>query len=361
MIRYLVKNNLKLMLRNKWVIAVMIAGPVLVIAILSSVFQELLKSYEGVEEFEAGYRVEAELPQDSIEAIKEAAKEAGILFRQYPRGDVKEWMEKDNLAGFVVIGEESYTVYESEDYVVEGITLEYFMNRAMKEGAKQLLQQTIPVAQEEVELPVHQLDYMPAIGAADYYGIVWIVYFIWCGITCATNVLSSEKKNGIDRKYQVSSLSAFKLYFGKWIPAVLTTVIEISIAIAATVLLLDIHWGKLWMSAVLILLTAMAGTSLGLMLYNLFRNLAVTIIALYVSVWFMGFAGGSFETYMFSSLSDTVKNASPMYHVNRALVEYSCMGKSGYTNSSILYLLVVIIICSAIAVCVDGIRKRGRA
>ena len=54
--RYLIKNNFKLMFRNTWSIVVMVMGPILVIAILSSAFSELMKSYDGVEEFMVGYR-----------------------------------------------------------------------------------------------------------------------------------------------------------------------------------------------------------------------------------------------------------------------------------------------------------------
>lgn len=36
----------------------MLAGPILVIAVVSSAFSELLKSYEDVDEFTVGYRVE---------------------------------------------------------------------------------------------------------------------------------------------------------------------------------------------------------------------------------------------------------------------------------------------------------------
>ena len=58
MIRYLIKNNLKLMLRNKWTIAVMILGPIFVTALLSSAFEDLMASYESAEEFQVGYRLE---------------------------------------------------------------------------------------------------------------------------------------------------------------------------------------------------------------------------------------------------------------------------------------------------------------
>lgn len=362
MIRYLIKNNLKLMLRSKWTLAIMVLGPILVIAILSSAFEELMKSYESVDEFKAGYRIETEMMTDIIDQIKEAGKEAGILFEEYPEGDIKALMENNNLAGFVSIDEANYTVFESADYQVEGITLEYFMHRVMKESSNQILQQMIPSLQkEEALLPVQEIDYMPAVNSKDYYGIVYIVYFIWCGIVCAANVLTSEKKNRIDRRFQICSLSNTELYFGKWIPVVLTIVIEIGITIIASILLLDIHWGNPIMSLLIIILASMASASFGFMLHNFCNNLAVTIIALFTSVWFMGFVGGCFETYLFSSWSDQIKNLSPIYHINRTLVEYSCMGKSTYTNSCITYMVVIIIVCSAIAIMTDSIRKRGKA
>lgn len=362
MIGYLMKNNMKLMLRNKWVIAVMIAGPILTIALLSSAFQDLMKSYEGVEEFKAGYRVEkGSVMGDNITLIKEAGKETGITFEEYPQGKPKEVIEHNELAGFVEFNKDTYKVYESADFEVEGITLEYFLSRIMKESGNQVLQTMVPVKNEKITLPVQKLDYLPAVDAKDYYGIIYIVYFSWCGMVCAANVLNNEKKYGIERKFQVTGLSDLKLYLGKWIPTVFTVTVGMGAAVIATIFLFDIHWGNPLISATLLLLTIMAGSAFGLMLYSFCRNLAITIIALFTSVWFMGFFGGSFETYMFSSWSDTVKSISPIYHINRALVEHSCMGYSTYTKSCILYMLAIIIVCSALAVAADKIRRRGRA
>lgn len=363
MIRYLVKNNFKLMLRNKWIIAVMVFGPIFIIAALSSAFQDLMKSYEGVEEFKAGFRIEADsLWCNSMETIKEAGKEAGISFLEYPEGEPKELIENNDLAGFVILGNDAYTVYESADYVVEGMTLEYFLDRCFKEGAAQALQSVVPgTEQEKIQLPSEKLEYMPSVDSKDYYGIIEIVYFTWMCIICASNVLTGEKKNGIERKFQVTSLSNAKLYFSKWISIVLVTVVEVGIAVVVTSFLFGIHWGNLLFSALVLLLLIMASAAFGLMLYYFFQNLAVTVVVLFTSVWFMGFFGGSFETYMFSSTSDVIKNASPVYHVNRALVEYSCMGYSTYTNSCIGYLLAIILVCSGIAILTDVLRKRGRA
>lgn len=363
MIRYLIKNNFKLMFRNKWIIFVMILSPILVIAILSSAFSDLMQSYEGTEEFSVGYRVEDDSIFDgSMEVVKEAGEEAGITFFEYPEGEPKEIIENNDLAGFAAFGNETYTVYETADFEVEGITLEYFLNRVMRESVNQALQTMIPASgEDDVELPVQTLDYMPAIDSADYYGIIYIVYFCWCGVICAANVLNNEKKYGIQRKYQVTSISGLKMYLAKWIPTVLVVFVGMGITTIATILLFDINWGNALVSTCLLLLSVMASMAYGLMLYYISNNLAVTIIVLFTSVWFMGFVGGSFETYMFSNWSDSIKNLSPIYHVNRALVENACMGYSDYTGSCTIYMLVITIVCSAIAIAADKIRKRGRA
>ena len=356
MIRYLIKNNFKLMFRNTWSVAVMLLGPILVIAVLSSAFSELMKSYEGVDEFTVGYRIQ-EADNSIIEATKIAGEEAGILFFEYPEGEIKDVMEKNELSGFVEFAEDKYTVYTSADYEVEGITLEYFMNKVTNEGLNASLQIK---EQAKIVLPVEQLKYMPAIDSVDYYGIIYIVYFCWCGMICATGVLSNEKKYGIVRRFQVSNISESQNFFGKFIPIVLTVTGGMAIATIITVLLYDIHWGNPFLSTVIVFLMIVAGTALGMMLYNISDSLVITIILQFTIIWFMGFFGGSFETYMFSSTSDLLKQLSPIYHGNRALVELSCMGESSYVASTVIYSLAITVICSIIAIFAGYVRKRGK-
>lgn len=358
MIRYLIKNNLKLMFRNTWSMVVMLLGPVLVIAVLSSAFSELMKSYEGTEEFAVGYRMQAAEYNAMSEVLKTAGEEAGILFYEYPEGEIKDIMEKNELAGFVEFSEDAYAVYTSSDYEVEGITLEYFMNKVMSESVNSILQVQ---KDDTIVLPAEKLEFMPAVNSRDYYGIVYIVYFCWCGMICATGVLSNEKKYGIARRFQVSNISEYKNYLGKFIPITLIVSAGMAIAAAITIILYDIHWGNPVLSILVVFMMILAGNALGMMLYNISDSLVITIIVLFTLVWFMGFFGGSFETYMFSRMSDTMKHLSPIYHGNRALVELSCMGESRYVVSSVCYSLAITAVCSAIAILARYIRKRGRA
>lgn len=386
MIRYLMKNNFKLMLRNKWVLATMLLGPVLVIALLSSAFGDMMASFESADEVRTGYRIsENSVFANYMEEIKSAGETAGVLFENYPDGDVESLMEQNELAGFLVFGEEGYTLYKSADDEVSGKTLEYFMDQVEKQMAQQTLNAMFPQkeqgedtretqeedAQEEDaqkeeaqkgrDLPIKKLAFMPAVDAKNYYGIIEVVYFTWLGIASLAGILSGEMKNGIGKRFQVTALSETKLYLAKWIPAVLATICEMTVTILLVTVLFGISWGNLLMTVLVLLVTIMGSIAFGMLLWTICRNLAVTVVALFTVVWFMGFFGGSFETYLFSSFSESVKSLSPIYHINRTLVEYSCMGKSDYTASSISYMIGIMVVCTMLSVFISKVRKEGRA
>lgn len=365
MIRYLMKNNFKLMLRNKWVLATMLLGPVLVIALLSSTFGDMMASFEGVDEVRTGYRVsENSVFANYMGEISSAGEAAGILFENYPDGDVESLMEQNDLAGFLVFQEEGYILYKSGEDEVSGKTLEYFMEQVEKQMEGQVLDAMFPQEKQEgtgIDLPEQELDFMPAVDAKNYYGIVEVVYFAWLGIASAAGILSGEMKNGIGKRFQVTALSETKQYLAKWFPAVLATICEMTVTFLLVTVLFGISWGNLPMTVLVLLVTILGSVAFGMFLWTICQNLAVTVVALFIAVWFMGFFGGSFETYLFSGFSESVKSLSPIYHVNRALVEYSCMGKSDYTVSSISYMAGIMVVCTLLSVLISRVRKERRA
>lgn len=369
MIRYLILNNFKLMVRSKLVLALMLFGPILTIAILSSAFEDMMASYENASEFRAGYRVSPNsVFSDSIEQIRQAATEAGIELENYPDGDPADLIGQNDLAGFLWLQDETYTVYRTADCETQGKLLEYFMEQVILQARGQALEGMFPadgdnasLTAEEPAIPVTELEFMPAIDSKDYYGITETVYFIWCGIVSLAGILSSEKKNRIGNRFAVSGLSPTKLYFAKWIPAVLITGLETAVTVTLTVILFDISWCINPMTILILFVAVTGATAFGILFYSITNNLAVTIAGLFTVVWFMGFFGGSFETYMFSSISDSLKRISPIYHVNRALVEYSCMGASDYMVSSITYMCGITLVCTVLSIIIQILRKKGKA
>lgn len=359
MIGYLIKNNCKLMFRSVWTLVIMLLGPMLVIALLSSAFDELLASYEGVDTFTVGYRLTEDSGFDALmEEIKPAALEQGMCFVEYVQGDVQKVMTEQSLAGFVEFSEDHYVVYQSADYELEGDVLAYVLDYAMNEGVNASLGiEADDVVERLTEIP----DFMPAVNAMDYYGIIEIVYFCMCGIVCITGVLGSEKKYRIGGRFRCAGLSETRNYFAKYLPLTFVVAVGMGCEAILTSVLFGVHWGDALQSALVILCLILAANAFGLMLYAMSENMAITVIVQFAVVWIMGFLGGSFETYMYSSTAESVKRLSPLYHGNRALVELSCMGNSDYVGSAIGYTLAIAGICSALAIFAGWLRKRGRA
>lgn len=357
MIRYMVKNNIKLMSRSSVNILLMIVMPLIVISVLSSAFTDLMKRYEE-SDITAGYVIENDAVLDQmIDALKDAAKDNGIVLREYTVGDPQEYMRQDELNGFVVFDKDGYTVYRNSDETEIGKVIEYFVNAFYENVAASMAGIDTDAAHVRVEHP----GFKPSIESIDYYGIVEVVFFLWCAIVCGSGIFMSEKKYQIIKKYRVSNLSSTKQYLGKFIPLVTVVGIGGLISTALSVVLLKVHWGRPLISVIIILLTTAAASAFGLMVYNIFDNIVVTIIAVFTVVWFAGFYGGSFETYIYSSHPESIKLISPIYHINRALTELSCMGQSDFVKSAVMYDLILVFICSLIAIGADALRKRGRA
>ncbi len=355
--RYIIKNNIKLMCRNWGNILLFIIMPVILIFVLSSAFDTLMQKYEKTE-MSAGYRIEGDTVTEAmIEAMKDIAEENDISLSEFPSGDPEELIRNNGLTGFIVFKDDTYTIYEDKDNAVMGKVLEYFVNAFYENAAAGAM----GVQTDNAKITVEHPDFRKAIDSKDYYGIVEIIYFGWCAIVAGAGIFMNEKKYKIRRRYQVANLSPIKDYLGRFIPIVIVASIGTVIAALLTIVLLGVHWGNPLLSFFILILSTAAATALGVMIYNLTDNMIATIIIVFALVWFLGFWGGSFETYLFSSHPMILKNISPVYHINRALTELSCMNQSDYTVNAIGYSGLLIVVCSVIAVVAGQIRKRGRA
>lgn len=346
------------MLRNKWSLAALILAPILLSAVVSSAMSGLMSSYEAAKAFSVGYSMESgSFAEDYIEDIVKAGKEADITFIEYPQGESESIITNNNLAGFVEFGTDEYIIHSVDNHEIEELTLEYFLGRVMTNSKNTVL----GVQNKEITLPKTELEFLPAINSSDYYGIVYIVYCGTLGLLCATGVLAAEKKHGIVRKYRIAGFSNFQIYLSRIIPIVLVTAIGIGISAVCSAFMFEFHWGRPLLSAFILLAMICGSSALGLMFYGLFDNLAASIIPLWLIMMTSGIIGGTFETYMYSSIAENIKQLSPLYHINRALVELSCMGKSDYAQSAIVYWLSIFAVCSLVAVAAETVKRRVKA
>lgn len=353
---YLIKNNLKLMFRSKWIMALMILGPIISVACLSSAFDNMMKEYECAEEFSVGYYIEEDSMFDGfMDVIKENSQEAGITFNEYADSDAEDIMRKNDCMSFVIFGKEDYTLYTLEKHEIEGMTTEYFLNSVMSAIA------SMGAEQEEFVIEAEQLDFIPQADAKTYYGFIYTIYFSWCVVVSLAAVITEEKKNRLERKFEMSSVSGFGFYMAKVIPAVLVSLFEIAVAMGVITYMNDLEWKNIPAGILIIFLNVLAGTSLGIFLIYLFDNLAIVIVSAFSIVWIIGFFGGSFETYMYSAWSESVKRLSPIYHSNRAIIECALTGHSDYLGSMTVYMIIISLVCLTGGLILAKIRKEKKA
>ena len=363
MIRYLIKNNFKLMMRSATNILLYIVTPVILVALLSSAFSDLLEKYKTEGSIKAGYRINAEdtdvKAQLLAEQVRTAASESDIILTEYPECDVEKKIMEDDLAGFIVFEKDGkYTVYENGERKYEAKALDYLISSVDERIAQFMLDAYRSDTPPEAEIAIEHPQYMEPIEATDYYGIVEVVYFGWCAVVCGAGIFTAEKKYHIGTKLKVSGLSELQLFLGKFIPMLLVVSISSLLTAGITILLVGVHWGSPLLSALIVVLSAAAATAFGLMFYNITGNVVVTIITVFAIVWMAGFVGGSFETYMLSTQPQVLKDISPVYHINRALTELSCMGHSDHTGSAVIYCIMIMLVSACVAVFTGYIRGR---
>ncbi len=362
MIRYLMKNNAKLMGRS-WVNILLFAiCPVLVSAVLISAFSGLMETYQEHGEFRCGYSIEEGSRWASAEeALKTSGQKGGIVFVKLEGEEPENLISDNDLAGFVKFEGSKYTIYRVSDQPTQGAAIEYFMSNFCDEMMNAGSGPQGDYSYDSVKLSVEHPSFVKAVDSTGYYGIVFVLYYSWCAIICAAGLLTSEKRYGIRRRYTVSALGETQIYLGRFIPLSIVVMLGTLVAAMLNAVFFGTNWGNLLYVALLFLIMTAASSALGLMFQSITDNMIITVILTFSLVWTMGFFGGSFETYMFSDHPQYLKTLSPIYHCNRAIVEQASSGSSSYFGSAILYCAGIIVVCSLISIAASSIRRRGRA
>lgn len=362
----LIKNNLKLMLKNKWILFFMTALPLMVMALLASVFEDMLGKDTDIEKITAGYAIHIENEEEeksfreAFETFLEGCEENNIYLKEYEAAEYKDLLEKKATDIFLLVTDKEMIIYGSEDKKIETMVLNSALasfdqmihsGKVLKEyltenpeKVQNLKETQLP---DKVYIKAERLAVNPLPSAMDYYGIIEVVYFAWAGMVSLSVVISNERKNKIENRLQIAPVSKLSLYLGKVVPCVLATAVELGITMGLSIMLFGVHWGKIPASLGILLLLCIASGTVGVLLFYLFKSVVVSIVAGYLGLMAIGFLGGTFNMYMYA-YPEHVQKLSVQYYVNRTLVEYSTMGDSAYASGCITFLTVIILISTTL-------------
>ena len=362
----LIKNNFKLMFRNKWVFFFMTALPLIVMALLASVFEDMLGKNEDIGKIKAGYAILMEKEEERREFQEvfrnfiESCKENGIYLEEYDRAEYGDLLEKGMTDIFLAVTDKEMIIYRTEDKKIESMVLNGALS-SLTQGIQtvRILQEYLlenPASVQKLqEIQIQEKEYItaerlsvnPLPSSMDYYGIIEVVYFAWAGMVSLSVVISNERKNRIENRFLTSPASKLSLYLGKAVPCILATAVESGITISLSVLFYKVHWGNIPASIGILLLLCTASGTVGVLLFYLFKSVVVSIAAGYLGLMTIGFLGGTFNMYMYS-YPQHIQKLSVQYYINRTLVEYSTMGESTYTSGCIVFLPAIIFISTVL-------------
>ena len=357
MLLILIKNNLKLLLREKITWIFMLILPVLLIMVLSSAFTGMLDETYEMKELKVGYILEENsLIEESFNEFIEGFTENKINLNQMNKEDAIKELKSEEIVAFLEINDDKYTIYKNNSESIEESIFESVFSSVMysydsRKALMELLYKTasaVDVVAGEGDtglVNVEVLDTEPMPSAIVYYGIVELVYVIWMSMTISATMVNYERRASVSERIWISNVKSSTIYFGKLISTILCVVIQIGISAAVATITMDINWGDNPILIVgVILLEILAASSIGIMLATFIKSEAVVNVLCVLSAFVFGFIGGSFQTYMYNFVSDKIANLSPLFHINRTLVQIAVKGYSEYTFMTVILLALLFVV-----------------
>lgn len=350
------KNNLKLIVRKPAWLVIIVLGALLVVASLSSVFRTLLDHSEETGTFQVGYRMEEDsryAPSESL--LEEGFKANGVTLKKYENADPEELIQNGGEDVFITFLDDSYKIYADEKKEIQSKVVAYVLYRIDAEFAMAAAGGT-----DRVSIKAEALTGIKTSEAENYYGIIEIVYFTSINSVLLCLIFWTERKNRIGIRFASGSAGAAARYFGKLLACVIVSFLLLVVLESVLVTgMFDVTIGRPALSFFILFLHTAAFAAFGMLFFLLFDNMAVAIGGMFMVDWFMGLLGGSFETYMYSAIPENLKRLSPIYFVDRSLVELSLNGKSDYVAPCIRYLCVMTAVCIGLGIFITSKKKEA--
>lgn len=348
------KNNLKLLWRRKVMIIIALVGMIATTAAVANAFHTLLDKADDAQGFKLGYTVaEGSKYELVIDTLKDELEKEDIVTQKYNSAEVDKLIESGEQDVFVTFEKDSYSIVGSEKRSIETRMIQYSlfnvernMNAFMSGGLKS-------VDLKESELPTTKTP-----DAENYYCHAFICCFLSISPIFLSVIYYEDRKNRIWQRYKTGKTGSVSVYLGKYLASFITTMVTFPLlGTLAFCLLFDMKPCNLLIYGGLLALAGLGFTSFGILFFIFFKQPAVSIGSLFMILWFVSFLGGVYETYIYSSIPETIKRLSPLYYLNRSLIEMSVNGKSDYAIPCVIIMIAMTVIFSAVGMIATKLKK----
>ncbi len=348
------KNNLKLLWRRKVMIIIALVGMIATTAAVANAFHTLLDKADDAQGFKLGYTVvQGSKYELVIDTLMDELEKEDIVTQKYSSADADKLIESGEQDVFVTFDKDSYSIVGSEKKSVETRVIQYSlfnvernMNAFMSGGLKS-------VEVKESELPTTKTP-----DAENYYCHAFICCFLSISPIFLSVIYYEDRKNRIWQRYKTGKAGSVSVYLGKYLASFITTMVVFPLlGTLAFCLLFDMKPCNLLIYGGLLALAGLGFTSFGILFFILFKQPAVSIGSMFMILWFVSYLGGVYETYIYCSIPETIKRLSPLYYLNRSLIELSVNGKSDYAIPCVIIMIAMTVVFSAVGMIATKVKK----
>ena len=130
-----IKNNLKLIFRSKMIVICLIIAPVGVLALLGSVFNDMMGIYSASDNINVGYMIEGDsIYANAMETFstQNTSNQVSITKYQIEKEQIEDTVRNNDLAAFIIFKDKDYTFYETSKYRNESGIIKQVINHIVE-------------------------------------------------------------------------------------------------------------------------------------------------------------------------------------------------------------------------------------
>ncbi len=307
-------------------LAFMLAFPILLMFVLGTALSNVFDSKIQVSNIQVLYQDNAsQVLSQSFKSFEEQARKAGIHFtKAEPHIDGQKEVKQSNYDGYVVLKDNTISVYESTKNSVEGSIIQGMVTAfADKYNVAEAVAKVKPDQVSQVLAETGKNDYIKSVslhsakqpGAMDYYAIAMTTMIALYGAIGGTSLIRGERTRNTADRLLASPIRKGEIFAGKILGSVIFNAICLMLVVLFSKYVFKAYWGSHLGIIFLILVTeSLLAISFGLGVSYLTKTGQSARTIIMVAVQVASFFGGAYF-----QVSGFIPSLSPLTWANQAI------------------------------------------
>lgn len=303
-------KDLKINLKNKRLMAIMIAFPIVLMFILGTTFKQASENGGSIGTIDVAYELvgDGEITEAFIQMKEELSKNEDIVFTEVEEDtEAIGAIKNGNYSCYIIINENDKEIkfYENERFNFKATFIETIMStfvqryntivEVAKVNPQMLAQIATDTGEDKEYVEIKSVNSNKTPNALDYYGVTMLTLIIMYSTMAGAYSVKGEKLKNTVGRLLISPANKMEIFTGSTLGAVVTTIIQMAIVFLFSKYILKVYWGEHIGAVLLIILSLIImAVSMGIASGYMFKNDNAMEGFLNLIVPIMCFLGGAY-------------------------------------------------------------------